>query len=78
MLTHVYEFDWVIVFFGLLWFKLNKMGIMLVCICVVRVVPNSKLRYGFLGYEFGMVFSFHVRNSENVWYSRSSEQGSPR
>jgi len=79
MLTHVYEFDWVIAFFGLLCLKLNKMGIVLVCICAIRVVPNSKLQ-GMSFWDMNLVWFlvFHVRNSENVWYSRSSEQGLPR
>jgi len=79
MLTHVYEFDWITAFFGLLWLKLNKMGIVLVCIYAVRVVPNSKLQcMGFWDMNLVWFLVFHVRNNENVWYSCSSEQGSPR
>ena len=48
------EFDWVTAFYRLLWFKLNKTGIVLVCNDVVSAVLVFKLQVWVSGCEFGM------------------------
>ena len=53
-LNHVHEFDWVTAFYGLLWSKLDKTGIVLVCNDLESVVLVFKLQVWVLGCEFGM------------------------